>query len=230
MAFVTEYTCQSCGLELVDDGRAFVWDGESGETQDFLILMSTYQRLHAAQISGSVSETYCRDCGKYVKVYSIRDVIDGIANPCDVVERGIEKYIRQYGRRLGELKDIRKRSDYLIKQEDGHYVVTIPGYESFSYSNYLFPEMSRQEVIEDALRDFHEEIDGLIESLEKRYQRYVESAYLIVDDTARGEDDFDLAEKVLCPDCGCEINRNVDSELGCPRCGGHIFGMGICYD
>ena len=230
MAFVTEYTCNGCGLELVSEDRMFRWDGESGMTEDFLLLMNICQKLNGAEIIGDVSETYCRDCEKYVKVYSITEVLDGIDNPCEAVMDGIKSHIDEYGRRLDELKDIRERSDYTIVKEGNHYVVRIPEYEPFYYSNYLFPQMSEEEVIRDALKDFHEEIDEVIESHEKRYQRYVSSSYLVVDDTDRPKGKFDLSEKVKCPECASKINKHVDGKLPCPRCGGSIIGFGICYD
>lgn len=230
MAHVIDYKCSGCGLELVDDGRAFVWNEETGRTEDFLILMSTYQKLYGAEISGSVSETYCSDCGKYVRVYSIHEVNGDIDDACEVVMRGIENHIREHGQKLSELKDIRKRSEYTISQEDDHFVVRIPEYEGFYYSNYLSPKMYKKEVIRDALKDFHEEIDALIESYEKRHQRYLDSHYLVVDNTDRPKDEFDIAEKVNCPECGSEINKHVDGQQPCPRCGGKIFGLGTFYD
>ena len=230
MAYVTEYTCSGCGLELVNDGRAFIWDEEHEWTEDFLILMNTCQKLHGAKISGSVSETYCRNCSKYVKVYSITEVLGDIDNPCKVVMEGIGNYIDEYGRNLSRLKEIRKKSLYSIKREDNHYIVRIPGYDHFFYSNYLFPSMTKEEVIEDALNDFHEEIDEVIAAREKRYQRYLDSHYMVIDECGRPEDDFDLCEKVNCPECGLEINKYVDFRIPCPRCGGQIFGMGINYD
>jgi len=230
MAQVVNYECPRCGLELVDDGRVFVWNEETGMTEDFLILMSTYQRLYGAEITGGVSETYCSDCGKYVRVYSINEVNGDIDSPCDVVMEGIERHIAEQGKRLSKLRDIRKRSEYTIEEEDGHYVVRIPEYERFSYSNYLFPEMSREEVIEDALNDFHEEIDEVIESLEKKHQKCLDSHYLVVDNTDRTRDEFDIYETVKCPECGCQINKYVDAKLHCPRCGGMIFGLPTFYD
>ena len=230
MAYVTEYTCSGCGLELVDDGRVFVWDDEHGWTEDFLLLMMTYQKLHGAKIAGKVSESYCRDCSKYVKVYSITEAIDCIDDPCKVVMDGIRNYIEKCGRELSRLKEIRKKSQYSITREDNHYVVRIPGYEHFFYSNYLFPSMTKEEVIEDALNDFHEEIGEVIAAREKRYQRYHDSHYMVIDERKRPEDDFDLSEKVNCPECGLEISRYVDYRIPCPRCGDHIFGMGIHYD
>jgi predicted Zn-ribbon and HTH transcriptional regulator len=230
MAYVTEYTCGDCGLELVDDGRVFVWDDNPERTEDFLILMNTYQKLHGAKITGNVSETYCRECGKYVKVYSITEVIDGIDDPCGAVMEGIHNYIDECGRELSRLNEIREKSEYSIVRQDNHYVVKIPDYEGFYYSNYLFPSMTREEVIEDALKDFHEEIDEVIAAREKRYRRYVDSHYLVIDERERPEDEFDIFEKVNCPECGLEISKHVDFKIPCPRCGGHIFGMGIHYD
>lgn len=230
MAIVTEYKCTDCGLELADDGRVFIWDAESGTTEDFLILMNTCQLLHGAKIRGSVYETYCSECGKFLKVYSIEEVMDGVENPCELVREGIDKHISQYGAELQRLKDIEKRSDYTIEKEDNHYIVRVPEYD-FYYSNYFFQYMSRQEVIEDALNDFHEEIGQEIEGKSRIHERYLNSIYLIVDDTGRLHDDYDVLEKVNCPECGKEIHKHVHHDIPCPRCGGKFFTMGeVCYD
>lgn len=231
MAVVNEFKCADCGVELADDGRVFVWDCDSHQTRDFLILMSTYMQLDSAKISGGVSETYCSGCDKFLKIYSIKKFSDDVENPCETVRRGIENYISEYGCELQKLKDIKKRSDYTIEKENDYYVIKIPEYENFYYSNYLFPQMSKEEVIQDALNDFHKEIDEVIESRQEKYQRYLNSNYLIVDDSDREFDDYDALEKVNCPECGREIFKYVNGEVPCPKCGGHLFCISsICYD
>lgn len=228
MAVVTDYKCSGCGLELTDDGRVFIWDDETNETKDFLILMSTHQLLWGAKISGKVSETFCKECDRYVKVYSINQVADGIDNPREVVIEGIKRHIERCARKLAELKDIRERSEYVVEEKENYFLVTVPEYEYFRYSNYLFADMSKDEVIRDAMNEFHEEIDSCIESKEKRYRRYLDSHYIILDE--REECEFDISEKVQCPECGSEINKYVSGDLPCPRCGKAIFGFPTCYD
>lgn len=227
MAVVTDYTCSKCGLELSDDGRVFIWDGESGETRDFLILMNTYMLLDGAKISGKVYETFCRQCDRYVKVYSIREVHEGIENPVELVTEGIRRRNERCRQKTEKLRAIRERSKYSIERDDDYYIVTFPEYDDFEYSNDYAPEMTKDEVIRHALNDFHEEIDGIIESYE---HRICGSHYLVVDETDVLKDEFDLFEKVKCPECGSKINKHVSGELPCPRCGGFIFGLPICYD
>ena len=231
MAILNEFRCVNCGLELADDGRVFVWDSDSDQTIDFLILMSTYERLHGAKISGCVSETYCRGCNKFLKIYSIKEVGDGVEDPCEVVFNGIKNYIEECCRELEKLKDIKKRSNYAIEKEDNFYIVKIPEYEDFYYSNCFSVQMSKEDVIEDALNDFHKEIDEVIEIRQEKYQRYLDSNYLVVDNTDRAFDEHDLLEKVNCPECGKEIFKYINDKVPCPKCGDHLLFVNcICYD
>ena len=232
MAIVNEYRCMDCGIELVDDGRAFVWDSESNRTRDFLILMGTHHWLYGAKISGDVDETYCRVCDKFLKVYSITEVAEGIGNPIDIVMEGIRNHIDDEARKLEKLKDIKRRAEYTITRKENYYVVKVPEWEDFFYSNYLFPQMTREEVIEDALNDFHKEIGGLIEVREKEYQKFLNSNILVVEDSKLNPfDERDLSKKVNCPVCGSEVHKYVDSKIPCPKCGGRICCVNItCYD
>lgn len=230
MAIVTEYRCEECGLELADDDRVFIWDEESNTTKDFLILMMTHMCLNDAKITGNVSETYCSECGKFVKVYSIREVKDEIPNPCEVVRQGIKNYIAYCGKKLDELKDIKNRPSYTIEREDGHYVMEIPEFE-FTYAGIFSGELTKVKFIEEALDEFYDEINEVIESHEKTYSRYLNSIYLVVDETGRQIDDYDPLEKVSCPVCRREIHKHVNGEVPCPRCGGRLNPMNFtCYD
>ena len=228
MAEVTDLKCTGCGLELTDDGRAFIWDDKTKATKDFLILMSTCHLLYGAKISGRLSETYCSDCDRYVKIYIIKEAVEGIADPCEVVRQGIKRQTDECKAKIERLKDIRERSEYVVEKNEDYYLVSIPEYEGFRYSNYLFPEMTKEEVIRNAINTFHEEIDGEIEYLKKRYRSYVESHYLILDERDLGE--TDIREKVKCPECGSEIRKYVSAGQPCPRCGGLLFGFPVCYD
>ncbi len=228
MAIVNEYQCIDCGFEMKDDGRVFILD-ESGETKDFLILMNTCHWLDNARVSGGVSETYCSDCDKYLKIYTINEVGEGIENPQKKVRKGIEKHISKMGAELQKLKDIRKKSEYTIEKVDYYYIFKIPEYSNFYYSSYLLPEMTREDVIKDALNDFYEEIDEVIDEMDECYNRFINANYVI--EEADGWEDEDLSQKVKCPECGKEIVRHISSDSTCPKCGGRSFlASSICYD
>jgi ssDNA-binding Zn-finger/Zn-ribbon topoisomerase 1 len=144
---------------------------------------------------------------------------------------GIKNNILEAGRKLGELKEIKKRAEYNVIREDGHYVVEFPEFEHSRYSYYLFPKMTRDEAVEDALKEFHEDIDYSIEWREAAYRRYLNSNYLVVDATGRSGEEHDPLEKVECPECGSEVYKYVNGEVPCPRCGNELMGVNcICYD
>ena len=97
------------------------------------------------------------------------------------------------------------------------------------YSSYLLPEMTREDVIKDALNDFYEEIDEVIDEMDECYNRFINANYVI--EEADGWEDEDLSEKVKCPECGKEIVRHIRSDSTCPKCGGRSFlASSICYD
>ena len=229
MAIVTEYKCIDCGIELKDDGRVFIWDGESHETRDFLILMRTCEWLNGAKISGRVNETYCSECKKFLKIYSICEAAEDIENPRETVMEGIERHIDLLGGELQRLKDIRKKSEYTIEKKDYYYIFKIPEYPDFFYSSYLLPHMTKDEVIKDALNDFHEQIDEVIESRQEMYDKFLNANYLVVEED--GWKDIDLSDKEKCPECGKEIFKYVNGNNPCPKCGGRLCPVSqICYD
>lgn len=230
MAMVTDYACLNCGLELKDDGRVFIWDDEKNQTRDFLILMRTYQWLDGAKISGNVSETYCSGCDRYLMIYSITEVLDGISNPCETVRGGIENRIKDLGREIEGLRNLRQNFDYTVEREDSYYVVKIPEWD-FSYANIISNATTRQEAIDEALEEFYSQIDGAIESRSKTYEKYMNSNWLIIDERQRADEDPDPLEMVECPVCGKKTHRYVNMQVPCPRCGGELMG-GMCtlYD
>ena len=227
MACVTDYECLDCGLMLVEDERVFVWNEESNQTIDFLILMSTCKLLDDSKINGEVSETYCCECDKFLRVYSIKEVFDGINNPCQIVKEGIKNYIDSEANELQNLKEIKKRANYTISKEEDCYVFEIPEY-NFTDRNLIF-EKSKEEFIEDALNAFYDEIDMEIDYYEENYQKYLNSNFLVVDD--RLNDKYNPLEKVNCPVCGRDIYKYVNDVVPCPSCGGELEGGSVkLYD
>jgi hypothetical protein len=226
MAFVRSYSCPECGFELEDDGRLFYYDSDSNEIIEYLLLMSTVDLDNGSKIKGDVSETYCKTCDRYILVYSIREAEGDIEDLCETVMKGIEKHMSSCHEELKRMNDIKKRSEYTITREDDYYVVRIPEWEDFYYSSSLFPEMSREEVIEDDLNDFHEEFDEIFDDLAKRYDKQFNAIYLILDERGKLNDEPDRSEKVTCPKCECEVNRYAEPLDSCPRCGADMCMSG----
>ena len=229
MAIVNDYKCMDCGLEITDDCRLFHHDEESGETVDYMLLMSTVNLGFKSRICGSVSETYCRDCNRHILVYTIREIIGEVENPCKTILEGVEKHRSNLLKELDKLNEIKRKEEYVIVEKDNHYEVTFPGLDGFFYSSYLLPHMGREEVINDALDDFHEQIDDKFDRLQARYDRLARAMILVVDENGKIRDDG--SEKVNCPECGREIDKHIKSNSKCPRCGSRMGLMkSMCCD
>lgn len=230
MAIVNECICADCGLELVDDGRLFYYDSDLEQTIDYLLLMSTVGWGDTSRIRGKVTETYCSRCDKHIRIYSIREIIGEVENPCRIIEKGIARRISTHLERLNELNEIKKREKYELIQKENHYEVLFPEFESLHFSYSYFPQMTKEEAIEDALKSFHEEIDGELESLTEKYKRAEKALSLVIDERDRPYDDDDALEKISCPECGSKISKNINY-TECPRCGGNnLMYSTICYD
>ena len=231
MAQITEYECMYCGLELADDGRSFYYDDESGQTVDFLLLMSTVGCDEGSRIRGRAGETYCGDCGKYLKVYVIEECAGDISNPRELVMEGIRNRVEEYQRKIAQLKEIRENPDYTFERdESGFYILKVPGFNHFQYSNLLNPEWSEKRARKCLFDEFHERIGKSIRHYEGLCDRHSDSIYLILDKSAGSEYDCGSLEKVHCPQCGREINMNFHHGMACPRCGFSMTGFPIDAD
>lgn len=212
MVSVTEYKCTNCGLKFYDDGRCFYYDEELNQTVDFIITFITANWGSESKIKGKVSETYCSECKKYLKVYVIEEC--NISDSCNIVREGIKNYIKKYQRKIDELKQIRQNPNYSIeKNEFGSSYVVILGYDEF----YLYlsdSDLNNEKTAEYILAKFYRDIGESIKHYEEIYYKYVNSIYLIID---KSDAESYSLEKVCCPDCGNEINTKFD-ELKCPNC------------
>ena len=213
MVLVSKAQCIDCGLELADDGRVFTWNSKTGLTEDFLILMRTHHRLDEAEITGDVHVTYCSKCGKYLRVYEIQKASPDITNPVKTVCEGIKNHIMQCTAKINHLKEIRNNPDYKLKEED---------YCMLEHTNTLNPEWIQNTPEKILLEEFLSEIDSSIRYLEKSYEKYANSMYLV------GEQ---FPDKVECPGCGDTILKKPVFPLTCPRCGGIMcFSGPMCLD
>lgn len=223
MAIVTDYHCDECGFDITDDGRLFYYDEESQECIDYLLLMSTVNLDDESRIWGHVNETYCRDCDRFLRVYTIREV-DGIENPCETVERGIANRISHFKSELKRLEEIRDRETYVLEKYDDEYCIVFPEFEDYSYYG---DDESEGKAIENAKMEFHAEIDGPIQ----RLKRKIAATYVVVDQSDKPDDYRDESEKVVCPECGRELNKFIVPGMPCPKCGNeYFFGFTTCYD
>lgn len=132
-----------------------------------------------SKIKGKVSETYCSECKKYLKVYVIEEC--NISDSCNIVREGIKNYIKKYQRKIDELKQIRQNPNYSIeKNEFGSSYVVIPGYDEF----YLYlsdSDLNNEKTAEYILAKFYRDIGESIKHYEEIYYKYVNSIYLIID-------------------------------------------------
>lgn len=238
MAIIEEYKCGDCGIDLVNDGMLFYYDSESEITDIYLWLFSTVHIADNSKIKGYVSKTYCWKCKKPVNVYAITEIEGDFENVCEIVQKGIDNYISNELAEINELKEIKRREKYTvqkIKREiapgiyDCHYEVTFP--ESDELYDYIGDDgSSRDEVIKEALESFHEEIDGVLDYRIERYEDHIGASYLILDETEKSGE-FNSLEKVSCPECHEEINKYVNEETPCPKCGGKLILMHtMCVD
>lgn len=229
MAIVSEYECMDCGLDITDDGRQFYYDDETGQTIDYLILMNTVYLGAESRIRGDMCETYCRDCNRHLLVYTIREIRGEVEDPIRTIRCGVEKRISSLLKELNELNEIKRKSEYQIVEKDNHYEVTFPGFESFFYSSYLLPHMSREEVIKDALDDFHEQIDDKFDHLQEGYDRLSRAMILVIDENGKTIEEG--LQKMECPECGRQIDKHFKFDSQCPRCGSRIVLMNtMCCD
>lgn len=180
--------------------------------------MNTYQYLNDGKITGDVCETYCKKCDEIINVYTIRKIKEDIDNPHKKVMEGIENYIARQGRKLEKLKDIKKRHYYIITKKQNYYEVKIPEYEDYIYSSKNSPEMTVKEIIKKALSILPKEIDSSIERQEKTYNKYLNSNYLVINDSKRLNDFDDTITEVNCPICDSKIDKNIIGNIACPRC------------
>lgn len=244
MGLRTKFKCINCGFNLVNDDAFFYYDEKLGQTVDYKSTMMNAGRFRGHKIAGRVSESYCGDCKKFVRVFSIRD-FEGCENPSQVVKMGIENNIAALLDKIKELIEIEKREKFTVGKDSDSYIIDFVEY-GHKYHKYFEPPNIAEafgkaakkyglelvggggyeppvfESVDDAIisakKDFHESIGSYIDTLTKRYERYLDSIYLIIEETGKPIYEYASSQKVRCPDCGKEIYKILNHDDACPNC------------
>ena len=125
------------------------------------------------------------------------------------------------------MKDIKKRKNYKIKQDDyGGYKVTFPEYYNDMYSVSTHYKQKAKLI---AFSKFNKNIDNHISALIKQYENDLNSIYLILDERNRTREDYNPLEKVRCPECNNEVYKWINERTPCPKCGGNLLYRGTTH-
>ena len=240
----TRFKCINCGFRLVNYDSFFYYDDELSQTIDYHPTMMNAGRFRGHGINGRVSESYCGNCKKFVRVLSIRD-FEGCENPSEIVKRGIKNNLDALLEEIQELIEIKKREKFTVGKDSDSYIIDFTEYDHKYYKYFepvniteAFTNAAKKyglelicdsgyeppvfENVDDAIisakKDFHEDIDSYINALTSRYERYSDSIYLIIEETDKPIYEYHSSQKVTCPDCGKKIYKILDYESTCPNC------------
>ena len=175
-----------------------------------------------SEIRGRVTETYCRKCGRYLRIYFIDYLEENLLNIDDIIKEGIDKHSDRLLNEINELEEIKKRELYEVEKDDESFYV--------EFLEYDFTEVgeTKEKSIETALDEFHELIDDEIALKKEEYEKRKNSNYLIINEK---KSDYDPLSKINCSECGEEMHMFINSDVPCPKCGGHILATNtVFYD
>lgn len=224
--------------------KRFYYDEESKQTIDFMVLMMTAGRDYNSKIRGRMSETYCGECGKYVRIYVILEA-EEYENPIETIREGIHKSHEALLAEINELIEIKKREEYTVGMDSDSYIIRFSetDYRYYKYFKPVnigraFDEAAKKyglevvkggdyeppvfkninDAIISAKMDFHEDIGSRINHLSEEYEKSMDSIYIILDERDRYEREMDY--------WGYDGDKPhyYDSleKIHCPDCGSEI--------
>lgn len=120
------FICQDCGFKYTDDHTFFFYNHDSNEIVEFIHLLSTVGISDGSKIKGSIIESYCKHCNKFIKTFYIENVDCSQYNPKDIiaiVKSGIKNNLKRIKNdalnRINELNEIKSRKKYKLEiQQD----------------------------------------------------------------------------------------------------------------
>ena len=128
MAIHETFTCQNCGFEFTDSDEYFFYNQDSHEIVEFVHLFSTVGISDGSKIKGTVIESYCSHCNKFIKTFYINTVDCPQYNSeqiIDIVKSGIKNSLKKIKNetmsRVKELNEIKSRKRYKIEKKRGSF-------------------------------------------------------------------------------------------------------------
>ena len=124
MGFHETFTCPDCGFEYTDDHALFFYKHDSKETIEFIHLFSTVGISDGSKIKGTIVESYCKHCNKFIRTFYIEEVncpqYDS-EEIIDIVKAGIKNCIKRIKNetmnKVNELNEIKARNKYTIEKK-----------------------------------------------------------------------------------------------------------------
>lgn len=118
------FTCQDCGFEYTDDHALFFYKQDSKEIIEFIHLFSTVGISDGSKIKGTIAESYCNHCKKFIRTFYIEKVDCPQYNSEDIiniVEAGIKNCLKRIKNetmtKVKELNEIKSRNKFTIEKK-----------------------------------------------------------------------------------------------------------------
>ena len=231
--------CDDCEFSFTEDVLGFYFNTEHGQIEDHLIGM--IDRYSYSPIRGYVHSAYCKNCNKFISVYSIKALNDEydmeaayyltrllLPRQLDFVNKRLETYKNIAEKiKANDLEDL----EQVLWQDREYLEDYFSSLKEVDYSSGLKRIKSFKELLEDEEFD----IDEYVSVYEKEQFRLKNTIYLI--NTGDESYDFSLdGEKVPkwhCPECNDAFEEFKYSDYqSCPECGGKhmLLRIAACYD
>ena len=233
-----EYTCEKCGEIFINRNEFFFYDPKFKVTIAYPFLYSTASLGEDSEIKGNVNETYCPNCKKFIRIYTITRLKSNIKNASEIVKEGINNYINMEMNEIDKLKEIKKREKYIIKKKkeefshgkyhNPHYTVTFPELnDGFIYNGEY--GLNKDKVINKALNRFHEKVNFFLDIKLKNYKKDIEANYIVLDTSNNKQNYYNSLNYINCPECHAKINKYINEKTPCPKCGGKLSLTNIIH-
>ena len=231
--------CDDCEFSFTEDVLGFYFNTEHGQIEDHLIGM--IDRYSYSPIRGYVHSEYCKNCNKFISVYSIKALNDEydmeaayyltrllLPRQLDFVNKRLETYKNIAEKiKANDLEDL----EQVLWQDREYLEDYFSSLKEVDYSSGLKRIKSFKELLEDEEFD----IDEYVSVYEKEQFRLKNTIYLI----NTGDENYDFSldgEKVPkwhCPECNDAFEEFKYSDYqSCPECGGKhmLLRIAACYD
>lgn len=189
------FACQDCGFEYTNDHARFFYKHDSKEIIEFILLVSTVGISDGSKIKGTIVESYCKHCNKFIKTFYIEQVDCPQYNSeeiINIVETGIKNCLKRIKNetinKVNELNEIKSRNKYTIEKKPYsltndvvmNYIAELSGKEQEKflegrediYVNYVELEYCDYTV---TIQDFGSEKEAIEYCKRHAYENFIET-------------------------------------------------------